>query len=152
MEDQISRRGPPHIKVAPLQIWIHGRACPDRHDYWDGNSLNVTAHCGEQGADVRVSGTLIYLFEIQQWHDALVQMNKIVSGQAKLCGDLEPNLAVDMTIDRLGHISGEVRITPDQMMQRHLFRFELDQTYLGPLIAQCRAVFDEYPIRGRAAG
>ncbi|SRR6266851_1435638 len=152
MADEISRLGPPQIKLAALQIWIHGRQFPDHDDYWDGNWLNVMAHCGAQRADVWVSGPIIHLSEIRQWHDALAQMHKTLSGEAKLCGDLEPNLAVDMKIDRLGHIFVEVRITPDQMKQRHLFRCELDQTYLGPLIAQCRAVLDEYPIRGRAAG
>ena len=42
----------PDIKLAGLQIWIHSRQFPDTDDFWDGNWLNITAHCGADGASV----------------------------------------------------------------------------------------------------
>jgi len=152
MSDAISRLGPPQIRVASLQIWVHGREFPDHDDFWDGNWLNVTAHCGEKGASVTVGAPIIHLSEILDWRDALVRMQGTLSGEAKLCGNLEPNLSVKMKIDHLGHISVEVQITPDQLNQWHSFRFELDQTYLSPLLAQCRDLLAEYPMPGWQQG
>ena len=40
------------LKLEGLQIWVHGRQFPDLHDYWDGNWLRVTAHCGGSGASI----------------------------------------------------------------------------------------------------
>jgi hypothetical protein len=41
-----------------------------------------------------------------------------------------------------------VQITPDHMTQEHRMDFEIDQSYIPSLIAQCRAIIEEYPIRG----
>lgn len=51
-EKHADNLGQPDIKLNGLQIWIHGRQYPNEEDYWDGNWLNVTAHCGSQGAEV----------------------------------------------------------------------------------------------------
>jgi hypothetical protein len=53
--------GAPDIKLDGLQMWIHGRQFPNEEDYWDGNWLNVTAHCGSQGADVWTSGPILHV-------------------------------------------------------------------------------------------
>ena len=37
--------GAPAIRLAGFQLWVHGRQFPDSQDCWDGNWLNVTAHC-----------------------------------------------------------------------------------------------------------
>ena len=152
MAVEISRLGSPQIRLAGLSIWVHGRQFPDHDDYWDGNWINVTAHCGQQGASVTVGGPIIHLSEIREWCDALTRMHEALSGEAKLCGDYEANLSVNMEIDRSGHLFVEVQITPDQMSQRHSFKYELDQTYLSPLLSQCSGVLDQYPIRGRQQG
>jgi len=44
--DHAAKLGMPDLKLEGLQIWIHGRQFPDAADYWDGNWLRVTAHCG----------------------------------------------------------------------------------------------------------
>src|SRR5436305_1283235 len=111
MRDKFERLGPPQLNLEGLQIWVHGRQFPHHHDYWDGNWLRVTAHCGGCGADVWISGSILHLSEIQTWYDDLLTMNKTVSGQAKLGGLLEPNLCVEMEMDQLGHISICVQIT-----------------------------------------
>jgi hypothetical protein len=50
--------GAPDLKLEGLQIWVHGRQFPDLHDYWDGNWLRVTAHCGGSGASVFTTGSI----------------------------------------------------------------------------------------------
>lgn len=47
-----------------------------------------------------------------------------------------------------GHITMEVSITPDHMSQRHWFQFEIDQSYLPPLVKQCQSILEAYPIKG----
>jgi hypothetical protein len=139
--------GPPNIKLEGLRIWIHGRQFEDHDDYWDGNWLRVTAHCGHGGASVWTSGSIIHLSEIAYLAASSREMQKTLKGEAKLpC--IEPNLYVTLKAGSLGHIKMEVRITPDNMSQDHKFIFEIDQSYLGPLITQCDKVLEAYPIRG----
>jgi hypothetical protein len=57
----------------------------------------------------------------------------------------EPNLAMSLNSPH-GGLTVEVNITPDQMMQRHQFRFHLDLTYLLEPIAQCRQILRSFPV------
>jgi hypothetical protein len=142
--------GTPDIKLDGLQIWIHGRQFPQEEDYWDGNWLNVTAHCGSHGADVWTSGPILHIPDIARWLDSLEWMNKSLSGEADLVS-LEPELVVELKMDSPGKISMRVEITPDHMIQEHNFQFEIDQSYLVGLIENCRKVLAKYPMRGKPA-
>jgi hypothetical protein len=55
---------------------------------------------------------------------------------------------VKLAATQLGHISMEVEITPDNVTQEHTFRFELDQSYLEPVIESCRKIVDACAVRG----
>ena len=149
--DAFARLGTPDLKLEGLQIWVHGRQFPDLHDYWDGNWLQVTAHCGETGASVFATGSIIHLSELDRWRSETEALLKNLNGEAKL-NCMEPNLAASLKAVSLGHITFEVSITPDQMTQRHWFQFSIDQTYLPPLVKQCRAILEAYPIRGSRSG
>ena len=140
--------GDPDIKLAEFQLWVHSRQFPQADDYWDGNWLNVTAHCGSQGADVWVSGAILHVPDVARWLAALENMNQTLSGEANLVS-LEPELNVEMKMESLGHISVKVDITPDHMTQEHVFQFEADQSYLSSLIEGCRKVVAKYPVRGK---
>jgi hypothetical protein len=140
--------GAPDIKLEGLQIWIHGRQFPNEEDYWDGNWLNVTAHCGSHGADVWTSGPILHVPDIARWLDSLEWMNKSLSGEADLVS-LEPELVVELKMDSPGKISMRVEITPDHMTQEHNFQFEIDQSYLVGLIESCRKILAKYPMRGK---
>jgi hypothetical protein len=61
---------------------------------------------------------------------------------------MEPALSVTLKSGSLGHITMEMSITPDHMSQRHWFQFEIDQSYLPPLVKQCQSIFAAYPIKG----
>jgi hypothetical protein len=152
MDDRMfANLGTPDLKLEGLQIWVHGRQFPDLHDYWDGNWLRVTAHCGGNGASVFTTGSIIHLPELDRWRSEAEVLLKDLKGEAKLAC-LEPELSVDLKSTSLGHITMEVSITPDHMIQRHWFRFDIDQTYLTPLIGQCQSILEGYPIRGSRDG
>ena len=139
--------GTPDIKLNGLQIWIHRRQFPNATDYRDGNWLRITAHCGTHGADVWTTGSILHVPDIVRWLADLEQLNRSLSGDANLV-PLEPELRVKLAATQLGHISMEVEITPDNVTQEHTFRFELDQSYLEPVIESCRKIVDACAVRG----
>lgn len=143
--------GPPAIHVAGLQLWVHGRQFPDSFDSWDGNWLNVSAHCQALGSSVWASGPLIMATDVAHWLKQCHLLYEGGDGDAKL-QPLEPNLAVTISaLDQLGHLEMRVEITPHHMTQWHRVSFEIDQSYLPSLMRQCRAILEEYPVR-RIAG
>ena len=146
MED-INSLGPPQIKLASLEMWIHGRQFPNHYDYDDGNWLTATVRCCAPGAEVLASGPIIRIPEIERWHNEAARMRETLSGKATL-GCLEPNLTVELAASSLGHLLMEVQITSDHMTQQHTFKFDIDQSYLDCMLKQCRAVLGESPIRG----
>jgi hypothetical protein len=135
------------LKLEGLQIWVHGRQFPALHDYWDGNWLQVTAHCGGNGASVFATGPIIHLPELDLWRRQAEELLKSLNGEAKLTC-MEPNLSVELKSTSLGHITMEVSITPNSVIQRHWFQFDIDQSYLPSLIRQCQSILEAHPIRG----
>lgn len=88
----------------------------------------------------------MHLSEIKRWADACERMYNTLSGETNLdC--MEPGFSVQMRMEKLGHISLEVSITPDHLTQEHRFKFEVDQSYLAELVNDCRRVLVDYPIR-----
>jgi hypothetical protein len=134
IEKYADNLGAPDIKLDDLQIWVHGRQYPNEEDYWDGNWLNVTAHCGSKGADVWTNGDILHVPDLARWLADLEIMNQSLSGAADLVS-LEPELSVELKMSGFGQIEMKVEITPDHMRQEHSFQFELDQSYLQELIA-----------------
>ena len=144
--------GSPALKVAGFHLCIHGRQFPDSQDYLDGNWLNITAHCGANGSSVWVSGAIVMVSDLARLLAGCESLYQSGQGDAVL-QPLEPNLVVTLrSSDRRGHILMRVEITPDHMTQEHHVDFEIDQSYLPSLMAQCRAIIEEYPIRWEAGG
>jgi len=144
----IESAGPPHLAIGGLRIWVHGRQFPENTDYWDGNWLNLTAHCGSAGAEVRISGSILHLGEVSRFLKMCEEAYDRLDGLAVL-GGTEPNLRVQLSMESGGHMMVTVEITPDHMQQWHTFKFELDQTYLPGIIANCKTIIEAYPIVGR---
>jgi len=146
MERFANKLGSPDIKMAGLQVWVHGRQFPEATDYWDGNWVRVTVHCGAKGSDVWASGPIIHLPEILGLADACERMSQTLSGEASLdC--MEPELSIKLQALSLGHLLMTVAITPDHLNQSHTFQFEIDQSHLSNLIAECRQTLMRYPIK-----
>ncbi len=148
--DQHIPHGPPAFKLAGFCVWVFGREFEAAEDYWDGNWLRVLAHCGAQGAEVRVSGPILHLSEIRRWLDKLLPLQKTLKGSAEL-SCLEPYLRGKLSI-KGGRSTFMLGITPDHLTQRHKFKFEVDQSHLCAFIADLERVLVEYPLRGRRAG
>ncbi len=140
--------GEPDLKVAGFQLWVHQRQFPGSEDYYDGNWLHVTAHCGASGASVWAQGSILMVTDIAGFGDECAAM---LSGDLKSAAldPFEPELKVVLeTTDRLGHIRAQVEITPDHLAQAHRFEFAIDQSYLPDIIRQCSELVQSYPIRG----
>jgi len=137
--------GPPSLKLAGLQLWVHSRPSPASKEPSEADALNVTAHCGSPGASVSVSGAFLDSWSFASFARECKALHASLDGIAILRSD-EPDLCVTLAAGRTGHVSMIVDITPDPMNQQHRFEFsELDQTYLPAIISQCAAVLDIYP-------
>ena len=66
--------GPPDLVVAGLQLWVHGRQFADADDYYDGNWLRVTAHCGASGASIWVQGAILMATDVAGFGDQCAAM------------------------------------------------------------------------------
>ena len=140
--------GPPDLKVAGFQLWVHGRQFPQAEDYYDGNWLRITAHCGGSGGSIWVQGAVLMVTDVAGFGDQCAAMLRGDSDSAVL-DPLEPELKVSLWVaDRLGHLRTHVEITPDHLAQSHRLEFDLDQSYLPEIIKQCAAIVQEYPVRG----
>ena len=142
--------GEPDLKVAGFQLWVHGCQFPDSEDYYDGNWLRVTTHSGASGASVWTSGAILMVTDLVQWAQ---ECDALANGQTQEVelAPMEPELNVLIRrVDRLGHFTMRVQITPDHLKQKHSFEFEIDQTYLSEIARQCRAIAAAYPVRGKA--
>jgi hypothetical protein len=83
------------------------------------------------GASAEVIGTFIRNDELLNFMHGLSRMNDELAGTAELqC--IEPNLRMILATNALGHVSGEISITPDHLTQSHNFSFDIDQTFLTP--------------------
>lgn len=137
----------PHLQLAGLSLWILGREFPNSNDFWDGNWLNVLAHVAADGAIVEVSGPILHGSELASFADELQALHQSLNGQASLGGQLEPNLRVEIAVTSLGHLAVTVTVSPNPLRQKHEFNFDRDQTDIQPLIAACRNILSDYPLK-----
>lgn len=147
MNRSIDELGEPHLHLAGFKIWVHGYQYPYAEDYWDGNWLNATAICSENGATVLVRGVFIRTNEIYDWRHAIDKMLAETKWEAELVC-MEPEIGVTLKVRSLGAVEMEVQITPDHLTQEHRFTFAIDQSYLQTLSAQCVRLLNDFPIRG----
>ena len=141
--------GPPALKIAGFQLWVHGRQFLEAEDAYDGNWLRVTGHCGASGASVWVQGALLMVTDIERFGSECLRMYDGSAERATL-EPFEPELRVKLVAtDRLGHIHADVEVTPDHLAQTHRIQFAIDQSYLPGIVAECAAVVRAYPVRGR---
>lgn len=141
--------GEPDITFSGFKVWILGRQFPGTSDYWDGNWLTVIACCESPGAQVWTDGPIIHLSEIESWIRSLKELNNTLQGDAELTC-MEPELGAKVTLDKLGHGSLVVYITPDHINEHHEFTFEVDQSFLPGVIRNLESILNKYPIKGQA--
>lgn len=143
----VEQLGPPSVRLAAFHLWVHGCQFPDAQDKWDGNWLNVTAHCGQAGGSVWATGAILDTTGLLRFRDELERLHQTLSGEAVLESH-EPNVVVRVAAtDGAGHLRMRVEVTPDHLAQGHWFEFEIDQSYIAATVAQLEAVLVTFPIR-----
>jgi hypothetical protein len=138
--------GAPELKLGCLSLWVHGWESENAEDFYGANWLRVTAHCGAEGASATVSGSLLLAADLERWLQEIEKLYETLSGSAVL-EPPEPNLVVRLSAGSLGSVTGEVEITPDPLTQAHLFRFELDPSFLPSIASQLRTLLARWPVR-----
>ena len=150
MTRDLEKLGTPDLQLVGFQLWAHNRQFPNSNDYWDSNWLNVTAHCGAEGASVWTNGSILHLGEVSQFLSGLKQIYATLQGEAELpC--MEPELNIKLRVTTPGKMDVEVHITPNIANQEHCFHFEIDQSYLPGAISGCEALLSKYPIKNATA-
>lgn len=136
----------PDLRLAGLSIWVLGRQFPYQSDYWDGNWLNVRVRVEATQAVVEAHGPIVHAAELESFANELELLDGTLAGSASLkC--MEPNLDISVQGNARGQATVTIRVTPDHMTQSHEFIFSIDQTYFKPLIAECRKILSDYPIK-----
>lgn len=131
-QHELNALGQSDMKLAGLRLWVHGRQFPDSVDYWDGNWLRVAAVCEYPGARVSVDGPFMHLGEIRDFLAGIEQLHATLQGSAKLdC--VEPNLKIELAMDKRGHVRVAITITPDHLRQAHSFFDEVDRVIFREL-------------------
>jgi hypothetical protein len=127
----------PDLELNGFALWVHTRDFPE--DDW----LTITARMRASGALVEMEGPILRIVELQGFAEELRRMVDALSGSATLEG-LEPGLRLSLQMQKLGGVSAEVFITPDQLTQSHTFTFGVDQTHLPPLLRGCESILDRF--------
>lgn len=137
----------PDLKLGGLSLWVRDRAMSDASDYWSCNWLTVRATMQVGQSSVTTEGPILMTADFERFRSGLAHMHESLRGEASLSG-YEPNLKVTLRAGSLGHIGGEVEITPDQLSEFHRFDVGFDQSYLPPLISACEAIVERFPVIG----
>ena len=150
-DHSVAQLGPPDMHIAGFQLWVHRREFPELHDYDDGNWLEVTAHMAAAGASVWATGSILMTTDVERWRSECQQLYERLAGTAELYPP-EPNLYLKLqAVNRAGRLELRVAITPDHMSQEHVFKIELDQSYLPAVLEQCERLLQAWPVRGTPA-
>ncbi len=127
------------ISLHRLKIWVK-----DSADELDGDLLwlDTLIECSEGGSRVAIRGAYMSLDNLQSWLIDIKELQQKTPGDASL-SCWEPNLVIKLSVSKLGSMATEVFITPCLMSQEHVFRFELDQSYLEPFARDLKRTIDK---------
>ena len=145
----------PDLEIAGLQIWIQGRQYPDSVDYWDGNWLNVSIHCGRERSSVWATGPILHVPDLARFEIELRSFSKSLQGSVEL-QMMEPNFGINFKSNDQRtkawdyDVDMTVRITPNLVLEKHEFVFGVNQDHLNTLADQLKAMLGKYPLRGKS--
>jgi hypothetical protein len=133
-----------------LSLSVRGRSRPGSSDYWDANWLWCSAEVSAGAFRGKVDG-LIRNEDLARFLPRLEKLSEQLSGEA-LLDTIEGWLDLRLTGDGRGHVGlrGHLVDAPSDGNSLE-FRLSLDQTYLPPLMAQLRAVLEQFPVVGQQA-
>lgn len=151
MSKKIIKQRKPDIKIDGFSIWIIRREFPSSSDSWDVNWLDVFARCKTENSEVWAEGSIIHASELLCWLSEIKELNEKLSGTASLeC--IEPNLHAEVKMQSKGRAVLTVNITPDHLLEKHEFIFEIDQSYFALLISDVENVMNKYEVKGTKVG
>jgi hypothetical protein len=131
-----------------LTLTIHGRSLPDATDYWDGNWLACTAEVSAGAFRGTLNG-LLRNEDLSKFLHRLEALYERLTGEA-LFDTLDGWLVLRLIGDGRGHVEVRGQLVDDPVGGNSLeFRLPLDQTDLSPLMAQIRAVLEQFPVVGQ---
>jgi hypothetical protein len=144
----INTLGKPFLKIKGFQLWVHGRQFPDASDYWDGNWLLTTTHCGSSNSDVWIiSDPFIHIPELERFKSELEEFIKGSIYKAGLA-TLETSLFIELEV-KPDEIQMKVNITPDRIKENHEYLFLVSKNDLDGLITELNELLNQYPIKGK---
>jgi hypothetical protein len=148
-EQTVSSLGRPDLQIAGFQIWIQERQFPDSSDYWDGNWLYCTLHCGSSDSDVWLKkAPFIHIPELQRFCNNLMDFSRTMSGLARL-ETMEENLNLKIEASNPQEIEMEVFITPNPPVEEHRYSFNVTREQVESLQKQLNNVLRAYPVKGQ---
>ena len=132
-----------------LLLTIHRREFAGSTDYWDGNWLICSVEIAASSFSGSHSNRCLRNDDLSRFLAGLVALNDRLKGEAVL-DTMEEWFRLGLIGDGRGHVQATGFLRDDFVEPNELrFRLSFDQTYLAPLIAQCRDVLEAYPIVGQ---
>jgi hypothetical protein len=130
-----------------ILVEVMGRTNPTSTDYWDGNWLNTEVTIRAGGFRGYLTG---YLFaeDFITFRDELTTLYTTLSGSASLT-TMEDWLSMEMIGDGKGHITAKCTVMDEPGMGNTLqFKFELDQTFIPPILESLSELSNLFPVIG----
>jgi hypothetical protein len=116
----------PDIGIGNFKIWLY-----EKEAFEIGYAIIA---CSSANSCVFLEGYYVDLDGLRGWKYECEKLYKTFSGLAEL-SFYEPHVKARITLNEKGQGSLYVEINcPDSMTEEHKYTFEIDQTYIGPLI------------------
>ncbi|MGI8747642.1 MAG: WapI family immunity protein, partial [Deinococcus sp.] len=129
----------------------HRYEFPEATDYHDANWLLVTAEVNVPGQSwVRASGPFLMTSDFAGFQNSLQMLDLLIEGEASL-SPIEPVLSCVLRGNHLGQVEGEIELSPDSL-NRHHFKFQLDQSCLNMMIVGIGPILERFPVRAVSEG
>jgi len=127
------------LTVGGLRIWVHGLERVEGPDSW----LVASAEYRTPHSVVRVEGPLLDLNAVERLMSECRALYRDLKGRAVLAS-YEQYVQAELSGDGRGHLHLEVNLSPGDDAEDHVFRTELDQTYLPDIVADCEKLLQRY--------
>ena len=138
--------GSADLSIGPIKLFTLGRLPGPTADPWWVDEIVCRVGADAAGLRIEIEGQIasrnlqFFLSDLQSVYDSL-------EGTATLDGS-DLGLVVSIKALPVGHISVSAEFWPSGMWDGPLrANFQLDQTDLRPVLAQCRAILDSYPVK-----
>lgn len=134
---------PADLAIKGLSFWAIGRSYPQASDAWDADMIDCRIVVQAPGARIELDGR-VGSRDVHWFLESVRTVHETLTGEATLDGS-DTGFWATVTAAPLGQMSFFVAVTPSAR-QKHEFTFEGDQTELLPIVAQCRAILERFPV------